>query len=58
MTKEQLKQCRIDLGLSLSDAAKQVHVRARTWARYESGERSVPECIIHLFCILNKLDYV
>lgn len=57
MTKKELKAHRKRLGLSLSKAASQVHVSVRTWARYESGERKVPEAIAHLFCLLNGIEW-
>ena len=57
MTKEQLKALRNELGLSVAKAAEQVHVTARSWSRYEAGTRAIPRAIVHLFCILNKLDY-
>ena len=57
MDRRELKAHRKRLGLSLSEAAAQVHVTARTWARYESGERHVPESIVHLFCLTNGIRY-
>ena len=57
MDPKQLKQLRKDIGLSLAGAASQVHVTTRTWARYESGDRQIPEGVIHLFFIQNKLKY-
>lgn len=57
MSRHELRGHRKRLGLSLAQAGAQVHVTARTWARYESGERHIPEAIIHLFCALNKLVY-
>lgn len=56
MNPVQLKNLRNSLGLSVSKAATQVHVTARTWNRYESGDRPIPEGVIHLFCLLNELD--
>ena len=57
MQAENLKELRKNLGLSLADAASQVHVTPRTWARYEAGDRKLPEGVIHLFCIQNEIDY-
>jgi transcriptional regulator with XRE-family HTH domain len=54
---QNLKALRQSLGLSLADAAGQVHVAPRSWARYEAGDRAIPEGVIHLFCIQNNLDY-
>jgi len=56
MTPEKLKALRNKLGLSVPKAAGQVHVTPRTWARYEAGDRSIPDGVIHLFCLLNNLD--
>lgn len=57
MTADQLKQARASLGMSLADAAKTVHITPRSWARYESGDRPIPEGVIHLFCLVNGLEY-
>lgn len=52
-----LKKLRKELGLSLANAALQVHVTPRTWARYEKGDRKIPEGIVHLFCNENNIEY-
>ena len=52
-----LKKVRKQLGLSLSKASGLVHVTTRTWARYESGERPIPESVVELFCLKNNLKY-
>ena len=57
MKPENLKKMRKDLGLSIADASAQVHVTPRTWARYESGDRSLPKGVVHLFCIQNEIEY-
>lgn len=57
MNREQLKAHRVRLGLSLMKAAAQVHVAPRTWARWESGERHIPEAAVHLFCLANGIKY-
>jgi len=54
MTPHDLKQARKKLGLSLSKAAAQVDVSARTWCRWESGESKMPEAARKLFYLLNK----
>ena len=56
MNPEQIKKMRNQAGLSVNEAARQVHIAARTWARYESGDRSIPDAIVHLFCLLNKIE--
>ena len=57
MNAENLKELRKEIGLSVAEAALQVHVTSRSWARYESGERKAPEGVIELFCIKNNIDY-
>ena len=57
MKPEELKSLRNKLGLSVAQASGQVHLTARSWSRYEDGTRKIPGAIIHLFCILNDLDY-
>lgn len=57
MEHTKLKALRKKLHLSLAQAAAQVHVTPRTWARYEAGDRQIPEGVIHLFCIQNKVKY-
>lgn len=58
MNRHELKATRRRLGLSQAKAAAQVHVSPRTWARWESGERHMPEGVVHLFCVVNGLPYV
>ena len=55
MTPKKLKALRYKLGLSLADAARQVEVTPRTWARWESGDRAIPRGAIKLFYIVNDL---
>ena len=57
MPSEYLRALRKELGLSVTEAAAQVHVSSRTWGRWEAGTRHIPEAIIHLFCTLNSLPY-
>ena len=54
MTGAELKALRKRLGLSLSQAARQVEVSVRTWARWEVSER-VPDGAVQLFEIENGL---
>jgi DNA-binding transcriptional regulator YiaG len=58
VTGPELKKLRQELGLSIAKAARQVEVSARTWARWEAGNQSIPEGAVKLFRILNKLDEV
>ena len=55
MTPNKLKSLRKSLDLSLAEASRQVEVTPRTWARWESGDRSIPRGAIKLFYILNDL---
>ncbi len=57
MTKDELKALRNKLGLSVPEAALQVHITQRSWSRYEAGERKIPNGIIHLFCNQNNIEY-
>lgn len=57
MSADELKKLRKQLGLSISQAARCVHVTDRSWLRYEAGDRKIPEAIVHLFCLRNKVDY-
>jgi len=57
MNRQELKTTRKRLKLSQAQAAAQVHVSPRTWARWESGERHMPEGVVHLFCVVNRLPY-
>lgn len=54
----ELKKLRKSLGLSLAQAARQVEVSPRTWARWEAESKAVPEGAVKLFRILNKLERV
>jgi len=54
----ELKKLRKKLGLSLSQASRQVEVSARTWARWEVGGQAIPEGAVKLFRIINKLEKV
>ena len=57
MNSDNLKALRKEIGLSLAEAALQVHVTPRTWARYEAGDRKIPKGVVELFCIKNDIDY-
>lgn len=54
MTGADLKKLRKKLGLSLSQAAKQVEVTPRTWARWEVD--GAPPGAEKLFKIVNGLE--
>lgn len=51
----ELKKLRKQLGLSLAQAARQVEVSPRTFARWESGVQKIPAGALKLFFILNKV---
>jgi len=51
----ELKALRKKLGLSLAQAARQVEVSPRTWARWEAGDQAIPLGAIKLFKLLNKV---
>jgi DNA-binding transcriptional regulator YiaG len=53
MTGAHLKELRKSLGLSLAQAARQVEVSPRTWARWEAGDQKIPEGALKLFRLLN-----
>lgn len=57
MKPDDLKKLRNKLGLSISQAAARVHVTPRTWARYEAGDRKIPEGVVHLFCVESNIEY-
>jgi len=57
MNGAELKSLRKSLGISLNEAARQCEVSARTWARWETGDK-VPEGVAKLFRILNGLEKV
>jgi len=58
MDGRELKKLRKELGLSLAQAARQVEVSARTWARWEAGDQNIPEGAMKLFRILNKIEKI
>ncbi len=57
MEAKDLKELRIKTGLTVTQAAICVYINPRSWARYESGERKIPEGVVHLFCVQNEIEY-
>lgn len=57
MTGRSLRLLRKRLGLSVAKAAAQIHVGARTWVRWESGETPVPDTAAHLFHVVNGIPW-
>jgi DNA-binding transcriptional regulator YiaG len=55
MTGAELKKLRYSLGLSLAQASRQVEVSARSWARWEAGQR-IPEGALKLFRLLHGIE--
>ena len=55
MSGAELKTLRKELGLSLSQAARQVEVSTRTWARWEAGDQQIPAGALKLFRIVNHV---
>lgn len=55
MKGSELKKLRKSVGLSLAQAAKQVEVSVRTWARWETLPGEVPPGAVKLFKMVNKL---
>lgn len=51
---ERLRQIRKERGLSQTDIAKLAHVAQRTIARYEAGQRNMPDGMLELLAL--KLD--
>jgi transcriptional regulator with XRE-family HTH domain len=43
MTSAELRALRLSLGLTFREAARRCDVAERSYARWESGERAVPE---------------
>lgn len=58
MEGKELKALRKKLGLSLAQAAGQVEVSVRSWARWESGKQDAPPGAIKLFLIVNKIEKI
>jgi transcriptional regulator with XRE-family HTH domain len=56
MTGAELKKLRKELDLSLAEAARQVEVSPRTWARWESSDEGAPPGAVKLFRIVNGLE--
>jgi len=57
MKPDEVKALREESDLSVAESARCVQISGRSWQRYESGERKVPEGIVELFCIKNGLKY-
>ncbi len=53
MEGSELKVLRKSLGLSLSQAARQVEVSSRTFARWEAGAQTIPAGALKLFKMIN-----
>lgn len=49
ITKEQVKEARLNAGLSQEKAAKTVEKTRRTWIRWESGESTMSNVLFKYF---------
>jgi len=45
MTPKELKQLRLRIGWTQEEAARQLQVSVRTWARWEAGETRIMEAV-------------
>ena len=50
-TTDSIRNLRITLGVTQKEAAEVVHVTARAWQWWESGEREMPRATWELFVI-------
>ena len=50
-TPEQIKQSRLNAGLTQAQAAAVIHKKLLTWQRYESGDRRM-DCALYEFFML------
>jgi DNA-binding transcriptional regulator YiaG len=55
MEAAELKKLRNHLGLSVTQASRQVEVSARSWQRWEAGTQKMPAGALRLFKLLNKV---
>lgn len=55
MSPDELKLLRLSAKLSVTEAARSVCVSDRTWQRYESGDRKIPDGVVELFKIKHDL---
>lgn len=44
-------------GKSIFESANQVHININFWLEYEKKIKPTPESLVHLFCLLNGIDY-
>ena len=51
MERSKIRTTRESNGLSVASAARMVHVSDRTWRRWESGDKDMPEAAWELFII-------
>ena len=58
VTGPELKRLRKKLRLSSTKAARQVEVSARTWTRWEAGGKPIPEGVVKLFKIVNRIEQI
>lgn len=56
MTGTELKALRIELGISVAEAARQLGISARSINRWESDERPIPDNAVALIHTLKRVD--
>jgi len=54
-TPQQIKQARIDAGLTQSAAAALIHQTVRAWQQYEAGDREISLTAWDLFLIKTSI---
>jgi transcriptional regulator with XRE-family HTH domain len=54
---QRLRKIRKDRGLSQADVAEMAHIAQRTYARYEAGQRNMPDGLIELLAIKFDVPY-
>lgn len=54
---ERLRAFRLAASTTQKEAALVCHTSEKTWIAWESGNKDVPEAIIHLFCLISGQKY-
>lgn len=54
-TPQQIKETRLNAGLTQTQAAKLIHCGLRTWQQWEAGDRSIHLAMWELFLIKSNL---
>ena len=56
MNKEQIKQARLDAGMTQSEYAENIGVSLRTYAYYEAGEKPIPKTVSKLINAYSRIE--